>query len=125
MSTGHLKLKQEKKSAPELYEFLGQGDTPKFYARRPVLDHMYDWPYAGGNSVDGKTVFVDRMLYHEIIRGEVYVRGMTPSQIIKALIEHEHTEWAADVGDNPVDTYQAAHGVATATEHRFVHMLGV
>src|SRR5207253_2680853 len=55
----------------------------------------------------------------------VYVRGMTPSQIIKAWIEHEHTEWAADVGDNPVDTYPAAHGFATAKEHRFVQQLGV
>jgi hypothetical protein len=123
MSTGHLKY--EKKSPDELYKLLGEGDTSILYARKPLIDTTYDWPYAGGNSVDGKTVFIDHTFYREVMDYVVYVRGMTARQIVQAIVEHEHTEWAIDAGDNPVDNYPASHGFAIAKEHRFVSQLPV
>lgn len=124
MSTGHAHG-GEKKPAAELYQMLGEGDTPELYARPVKLVTSYDVPYAGGVSVDGKTVYIDRTLYREVTSGEVAVKGMTRDQIIQAWCEHEHSEWSIDCGDNPVDAYQAAHGFATAKEERYVKMLGV
>jgi hypothetical protein len=123
MSTGN--LRGEKKPAAELYQMLGEGDTSALYARRVNLDHFCDIPYGGGVSVDGRTVYIDRSLYEEIMEGKVAVRGMAPGQVIQVWIEHEHTEKAIDDGDNPVDTYQAAHAFATAKEEDFVKKLGV
>jgi hypothetical protein len=124
MSTGHLHG-EEKKSDAELYQMLGEADTASLYAGKVTLDTSHDVPYAGGVSVDGKTVYIDRMLYRDVMDGNVSVRGMTGRQVIQAFIEHEHTEWAIDCGDNPVDTYPAAHAFATAKEERFVKQIGV
>ena len=123
MSTGH--LHGEKKSDAELYQMLGQGDTNELYARTVQLDTAHDLPYGGGNSVDGKTVYIDRALHRDLMDYRVGVRGMTARQIVRAIVEHEHTEWSVDAGDNPVDVYMAAHGFATAKEEHFVKMLGV
>jgi hypothetical protein len=123
VSTGH--LQGEEKPEHELYKILGEGDTPKLYARAYTLDTTRDIPYGGGVSVDGKVIFIDEWLYKQIMAGKVMVKRMTPRQIIQAIVEHEHTEWSVDVGDNPVDTYQAAHGFAIAKEHKFVRQLGV
>jgi len=122
MSTGHLHG-DEKKSDAELYQMLGEADTAKLYATRVKLDTSHDIPYAGGVSVDGKTVYIDQMLCRELRLSPI--RGMTSRQVFQAFIEHEHTEWAIDAGDNPVDTYPAAHAFATAKEERFVKQLGV
>ena len=104
---------------------LGEGDTPKLYARHVRLDTSHDTPYGGGNSVDGATVYIDAKLYEEIRSGKVSVRGMSSGQIVSAICEHEHTEWAVTAGDNPVDTYAGAHGFAAAKEDKFVDNLGV
>jgi hypothetical protein len=123
MSTGH--LHGDEKGEAELFEMLGEGDTAKLYARKVTLDTSHDIPYGGGNSVDGKTVYIDRGLYRDVMDGKVAVRGMSPKQIIQAWVEHEHTEWAVDSGDNPVDAYLGAHGFAIAKEHNFVRMLRI
>lgn len=122
MSTGH---RGEAKPVAELYRMLGQRDTDDLYARPVKLDTSKDVPYAGGVSIDGKTVYIDAKLFREVMEGRVAVHGMTPKQIAQAWIEHEHTEWAIDAGDNPADSYQACHGFATAKEERFVDQLGV
>lgn len=124
MSTGHLRG-EECKSDAELHKMLGEGDTAKLYGRKVKLDTSHDIPYAGGSSVDGKTVYVDRTLCHEVKSGKVAVRGMTGRQIIQMWIEHEHTEWAVDAGDNPVDAYPASHAFATANEEHHVKVLNV
>jgi hypothetical protein len=122
MSTGH--LRGERKTVRDLYEMLGEGDTPRLYAKPVELDTSHDIPYAGGISVDGRTVHIDHTLYAEVMNGAVRVRGMTPKQLVRAWIEHEHTEKSLSDGDNPVDVYQAAHGFATAKEEEFVRLLG-
>jgi hypothetical protein len=124
MSTGHLHG-DETKSDADLHKMLGEGDTPDLYGRKVKLDTSHDIPYAGGSSVDGKTVYIDRTAYREVLDGKVRVRGMTGRQIIDMWIEHEHTEWAVDAGDNPVDTYSAAHAFATANEHHHVAVFGI
>jgi hypothetical protein len=123
VSTGH--LHGEKKSAAELYQMLGEGDTNELYARHVKLDMTCDVPYGGGSSVDGKTVYIDYWLYREVKDGKVTVKGMSADQVIQAWIEHEHCEWAVEAGDNPVDAYGGAHSYATAKEERFVDSLGV
>ena len=123
MSTGH--RHGARKTDAELYRMLGDGDTSALYAMRITLDTSHDIPYAGGASVDGRTIYIDRELYREIMDGKVAVRGMSPRQIVQAFVEHEHTEKAVDDGDNPVDAYLGAHGFGTAKEHAFVRMLQV
>lgn len=125
MSTGN--KRGSAKSPAELYQMLGQGDTNELYAKSYRLDTDHDIPYGGGNSVDGKAVYIDRTLYREVMDpdGPCKVRGMTGRQIVHAWVEHEHTEWAVDAGDNPVDVYMGAHGFAEAKERRFVQQLGV
>jgi hypothetical protein len=115
----------EEKPQGDLFQMLGEGDTPALYARNVNLDTDHDVPYAGGNSVDGRTVYIDRALYRELMDYRTQLRGMTARQIAQAIAEHEHTEWAIDAGDNPVDAYLAAHGFAIAAEHKFVRMLRI
>lgn len=123
MSVGHKPTELTKKTDAELYKMLGEGDTYQLYARPYTLNTSYDWPYAGGNSVNGKTVYIDRVLYQEIMSGKVKVKGMTPRQIVEAWCEHEHTEWSCEMGDNPCDSYEPSHEFANAKEDRYVEML--
>jgi hypothetical protein len=125
MSVGHHPAGGVKKSVKELYRMLGEGDTSELYARSVRLITDRDIPYGGGTSVDGREVFIDRRLYADIMAGRVAVRGMSAKQIVQAIIEHEHTEWSVDAGDNPCDAYQPSHEFAEAKEDRFVDQLGV
>src|SRR6185436_6530217 len=123
MSTGHLKL--ETKGNADLYKALGAGDTPALYAKPVQLDTSHTVAYGGGVSVNGKTVYIDHQLYRDVMDGRCYVRGMTPRQIIKAFVEHEHSEKSIDDGDNSIDVYEAAHEFATTKEHELVRQLGI
>jgi hypothetical protein len=124
MSSGH--LKQQAKGGVELHQVLGEADTATLLEIRRILDCERDIAYAGGISVDGRTIYIDRQLRAEVLDGRVYVRGMTPTQIITAWgRRHEVGEWAIEMGDNPSDTYQSSHGFATAHEEQFVRALGV
>jgi hypothetical protein len=123
MSTGHLKY--EIKGEAELYGTLGQNDTPELYGCAYEVDHSRDVPYAGGNSLNGKIVYIDRILWDQLFAYIVQVRGMTARQVAKAICEHEHSEWAIEMGDNSVQIYPAAHEFATSKEHRYVRMLGI
>jgi hypothetical protein len=122
MSTGHRDA--EPKSEAELNKMLGEGDTPELMARDFKLDTSHDVPYAAGISVDGRTVYIDSRLYAEVMSGDVRVRGITARELTGAWAEHEHTEWAVDSGDNPVDSYGAAHAFAIAKENRRYETLG-
>jgi hypothetical protein len=115
MSVGH--VKRVTKTTEELYLILGEADTSAHYAKPVKLDTSHDIPYAGGVSVDSRMVYIDRRLYDDVKAGKVCVRGMGWKQIINCFVEHEHTEKSVDDGDNPVDVYQAAHGMATAKEY--------
>lgn len=116
MSVGNLVY--ARRTPAELFKMLGTGDTASLYARPVKLDATHDIPYTGGTSVDGRTVYIDRRLFDEVIKGSKAVRGLKAKQLIQAWIEHEHTEWAVDAGDNPVQIYPAAHEFATAKEDR-------
>lgn len=121
MSTGH--LHGEKKGLAELWQMVGEGDTPKLLARQAEVSTIKDIPYGGGASVDGKRVYIDRRLHAEIMhiypapaRWWIEIPGMTGSMIVAAVVVHEHTEVSIDIGDNPCDTYGACHALATAME---------
>lgn len=122
MSTGN--KRQKRKSDAEIFRMVGLGDTPELLAKPVSVSLDYDVPYGAGVSVDGRTVYIDRRLRDEVARGKVACPGMSGRDIIRAWIEHEHTEKAVDDGDNPVDTYQGAHAFALGREERFVKLLG-
>jgi hypothetical protein len=117
MSTAH---RGEPKSEAELNRIVGQGDTPELAARPVKLNTSHGVGYGAGNSVDGKTVYIDKQLYDEICAGKMSSPGIDPVEIVKAWIDHEHIEWAIDAGDNPVDAYSAAHAFALCSEHKAV-----
>jgi hypothetical protein len=122
MSTAH---RGEPKSEAELNRMLGEGDTPELAARPVKLDTSHGVAYGAGISVDGKCVYIDAKLYREIKSGKVASKGLDPDEIIKAWIDHEHTEWAIDAGDNPVDSYSASHAFALCSEHNAIKAAGV
>lgn len=123
MSIGHLAY--EKKSREEIYKTLGGADTPKLYARKlKPVDHSRLIPYGGGISVDGRQPYIDSWLYDQVMSGRVRVRGISASQIIDRWIDHEHTEKTVIDGDNPVDSYQPAHEIATGKEEEGVDDIG-
>jgi hypothetical protein len=118
MSTAH---RGEPKSEAELNRMLGEGDTPELAARPVKLNTSYGIGYGAGVSVDGKTIYIDHQLYEELCGGKIALpQGLDAVEVVKAWIDHEHTEWAIDVGDNPVDAYKAAHAFATTAEHRAI-----
>jgi hypothetical protein len=123
LSTGH--LKGEKKSEKELTTVMGEGDTPTLLARHAALDTWHDIPYTGGVSVDGKTVYIDRTFYRDLMAGKIKVRGLSSRQVCDRIFDHEHSEWAIDAGDNPVDVYLGAHGFATAKEEQPLKALDI
>jgi hypothetical protein len=107
-------------SSAELYSALGANDTPKLFERPFEVDAAYDVPTGAGNSIDRKTVYVDRDLYAEVMDGEFKASGLSPGQIIDRWLDHEHTELVIVDGDNPVTTYLPAHQRALRREHEGV-----
>lgn len=123
MSIGHLRY--ERKSRAEVYRVLGTGDTPKLYARKlKPVNYSHLIPYGGGISVDGLQPYIDADLYHEVMRGSVRARGLSPSQLIKRWLDHEFTEKTVEDGDNPIDSYAPAHEIATGKEEEGVEDFG-
>ncbi len=119
MSIGHNADNEEleESSLTELFESLGGEDTPELFDRPYTVNTDYDIPFAAGNSMDRKTIYIDRGLFAEVMRGTFGKSGLTPQQIIDCWVEHEHTEKCIVDGNNPVDTYPPAHQRALAMEH--------
>src|SRR5690242_8418698 len=111
MSVGHRLEDWElaETSLRDLYHALGQNDTPMLYDQPFDIDTEHDWPAAGGMSIDRKTVYIDRIIFEQIASNEFKACGLTPGQIVHAWVTHERVENAIIAGDNPVDTYIAAH----------------
>jgi len=112
------------KSLAETYRFLGEGDTPQLYQLGFKLNVDYDIATSAANSIDRKTVYVDRTLYEWIMDGECKVNNLRPRDIITAWMIHEHVEKCIVDGDNPIDQYAPAHQCALAKEHQFIKYLG-
>jgi hypothetical protein len=101
----------------DLYHALGANDTPLLFDQPYEISFAYDWPAAGGMSLDRSTVYIDRTLYQEVMDGELKATGLEPEQLINCWIQHERVENAIITGDNPVDNYWPAHNRALAAEH--------
>lgn len=101
----------------ELYSQLGSGDTPKLLEQSYKIDTDHDMPTGGGNSVDRKTKYIDRILYQEIMDGAFKATQLLPQQIVDRWLDHEHTEICLAHGDNAVDTYFPCHNRALKKEH--------
>src|SRR6185437_3554037 len=94
MSIGHRLAEDEltQASIAELYSALGNRDTPELYQRPYKLDTDHDCPAGGGNSLDRKTKYIDRILYQECMDGEFKASGLEPQQIMDRWLDHEHSE---------------------------------
>jgi hypothetical protein len=107
-------------SLAELFQALGERDTPLLYDRPYRVDASYDIATGAGNSNDRNTVYVDRGLYAELMGGAFNETGLTPEQILYCWIDHEHVEKCIVDGDNPIDLYEPAHKRALKREHEHV-----
>jgi hypothetical protein len=101
----------------QLYTSLGEKDTPRLYGWPYTVDTKHDVPFGGGNSIDRKTKYIDRLLFQEVMDNGLAAAGVTPQQIIDLWLLHEHTEKCILDGDNPVDTYYGGHRRALRREH--------
>lgn len=102
----------------ELFRALGERDTPDLFAQRYALDTDHDCPTGGGNSLDRKTVYIDRTLYAEVMDGEFKATGLEPEQIISLWCDHEHSEICIVDSDGCIAWYTPGHRCALALEHQ-------
>ncbi len=126
MSIGHRALDQEElteATVAETYRALGDRNTPELFQQSYKINTEFDIPFGAGNSVDRKTIYIDRVLYQEVMDGGLSKSGLTPDQLIGLWCAHEHTEKAIVDGDNPVDNYYPAHTRALRREHQ--HLLAI
>lgn len=123
MSVGH--YKHNAKTVQELKLIEGEADTSRWIAKTRKLNATtsYDVPYGGGAAVDASELYIDRQLHAEVMGTSavakhlwICVPGMTGAQIIRCWLRHEGTEISCELGDNPADSYSAAHGLATCDE---------
>ena len=75
----------------QLFAQLGLNDTGALYQRGYEVDTDHDIPTGAGNSIDRKTVYIDRTLYDEVMDGGFGATGLEPRQIIRLWCDHEHT----------------------------------
>jgi hypothetical protein len=122
VSIGHRLAEDEltQASIGELYEALGERDTPFLFERTYKLDTDHDIPAGGGNSIDRKTKYIDRVLYSEVMDGAYKATDLTPQQIIDRWLDHEHSEKCIVDGDNAIDNYLPGHRRALRKEHEGV-----
>lgn len=126
MSIGHRAIDQEEltdASVADLYRALGDRDTPELYEASYKVDTDHDISTGAANSVDRKTIYIDRTLYQECMDGAFKKTGLNPEQLIGLWCAHEHCEKAIVDGDNEVDGYYPAHTRALRLEHR--HLLAI
>lgn len=128
MSVGNRLYKP--KTTQETHQIEGEADTAAWIEKTRKLKATthYDVPYGGGAAVDASELYIDRMLFAEVmgLRSAsltVKVPGMTGSQIIRLWLDHEGVEVACELGDNPADSYPACHSVATADEDAGAEMI--
>ncbi len=127
MSIGHRLEDWElnETSLYDLYHALGANDTPVLFDQSWKLNTEYDWPAAGGMSLDRKTVYIDKTYYQQIMDGEFGKSGLEPHQLIYGHIQHERLENCLIAGDNSIDLYLPAHRRALAGEHEVYESFGV
>jgi len=107
-------------STAELYRALGSHDTPLLFEQPVEVVIKFQVPAGGGNSLDRQRVYIDNVLYQEIMDGSFSATGLSPVQLLERIVDHEHTEIVIAQGDNPVDTYLPAHRRALRREHEGV-----
>ena len=122
MSIGHRLEDDELSDVPfeDLRIALGERTTAKLLDKSYKVDTEHDIPFGAGNSVDRKTIYIDRELYTEAMDNAFAKTGLEPEQVIERWLDHEHTEKCIIDGDNPIDAYFGGHRYALAEEHHGV-----
>lgn len=128
MSAGHAHKHPNERHATELKKLLVDPDTQRLLASPSRVDFAHDLPYLAGYSVQRDPVqvyYLDQDFAAAAKNGQVKVPGMTPEQILLAVLKHEKTEKTLLDAPNNIDTYQSAHEMATLAEHELVKSFGV
>lgn len=94
------------------------------WKRKFNVDTSKQIPDTAGYNVLGSVYYVDKDFADAVKAGKVVVEGMTPAQIMHAIVLHERVEKALLDALNQINTYQEAHELATLAEHLFVSSLG-
>lgn len=125
MSAGHPHRRPNEAHPLELKKLLEEPTAAAMLAKPPRMVVTFDVPDTGGYPVIGDWRYIDSDFVRAAKSGEVRVPGMTGQQILQAVLHHEFVEKVLLDSDNDVDSYQAAHEMATLFEHQFVRSLGV
>ncbi len=123
MSIGFRQEELSDASITDLYTSLGDRDTPRLFEKKYKVDTDHDIPQGAGNSVDRKTIYIDRILYQEVMDGAFAKTNLEPEQIVRLWCEHEHIEKCIVDGDNEVDNYYPSHTRALVAEHKLLAII--
>lgn len=132
MSAGHGHKRANMRHPGELKQLLATGGAPELMKRWQALDVDHDVADLAGYNVAGTVRYLDKDFfralldpaYAEEIFGVPVDTGMSPEDAVDCLLEHEGVEKVILDSDNDVDTYQAAHELATVAEHEKVRSKG-
>ena len=132
MSAGHPHTGKDHRSPAELAWLRKYTDLPVLMKRFHDLDVDHDVPDGAGYNVQGTVRFIDRDFFEALLNHEHANKigldpihtGLSPEQTVECILEHEAVEKALLDGDNPIDTYKAAHDLATLAEHEKVKSFG-
>lgn len=132
MSAGNGHSRPNMRHPGELQHILSTGGAPALMNRWQALDVDHDIADLAGYNVAGFVRYLDRDFlralldpaYATEILGEPIDTGMSPEDTVDCLLTHEGDEKVILDADNDVDTYQAAHELATTAEHEAVRKKG-
>lgn len=129
MSAGHGHKRDNHRHHSELKELLASGDAPQLMQRWQNLDVDHDVPDLAGYNVAGTTRYLDKDVLKALLDPEYAKQigleidtGLSVDDTVECLLTHEGVEKVILDADNDVDTYLAAHELATAAEHEQVRL---
>jgi hypothetical protein len=120
VSAGHSHAKQNEKHPAELKRLMSEPSFQEMWNRPFQAVTTLQVPDSGGCSVKADEYYLDEELVKQVKSGKISVPGMTPAQILQALLLHERVEKCLMDADNEIDIYEPAHEFATLAEHQFV-----
>lgn len=123
MSVGHGHFRPNHRHPEELEKLLAQGDAPQLMQRWKDFSGDYDMVYLAGYNVAGTVRYIDKDVFDALVAGEIDT-GMSLEDTVDCLMQHEGVEKVLLDADNDINSYLAAHELATLAEHEMVRAKG-
>ena len=124
MSIGSPHHRPNHRHQAELHQLMATPSFKQMWARPFRVDTSKEVPDTAGYNVLGDVYFVDSFFAAAVRAGKIVVPGMSPQQILHAILLHERIEKCVLDADNDVNSYEGAHEFATLAEHLFVISCG-